>query len=446
MKSQGLKKLALPNKSGVYFFLGKNRPSRTRGRRRPASNGASNILYIGRATSLRDRVRSYFGKDLNETRGPKIVKMVEDARSIDHRETDSVLESVLLEADLIRKFKPPYNSDDKDDKSFNCVVITDDDFPRVLIVRKRNLEPKFLSASSKPKALSPKLLAVYGPFPEGGKLIVALKIIRKIFPFRDKCVPYDEQLKKQEGKALARSAFRPFGCFNRQIGLCPGVCTGEISQKEYGKTITNIKRLFEGKKSAIIKSLMQDMKAYAKAQQFEKASQVKRTLFALQHIEDVALLAETPRHSHILENMRIEAYDIAHTSGKETVGVMTLVRGAFPDKIAYRMFTVKSAPAGDDVRALKEILERRFTHPEWGVPDLVVVDGGQAQLNVARDVLSRTGSSTGLVSVVKDERHQPSHFLGDAQYIAKFRRGILLANREAHRFAISFHRRRRDRI
>jgi len=149
MDRQFITKAKLPSTPGVYFFLGRNNSIRTRGRKRPTSNGARKILYIGRATSLRDRVRSYFAGDLLDTRGPLIVKMVEEARAVDYRATDSVLEAVLLEADLIKKFKPPYNTDDKDDKSFNCVVITDEDFPRVLVVRKKTLTPSYqLSAIS----------------------------------------------------------------------------------------------------------------------------------------------------------------------------------------------------------------------------------------------------------------------------------------------------------
>jgi len=413
MRVGNLKKLKLPDAPGVYFFLGKNK----------------RILYIGRATSLRDRVKSYFSNDLSETRGPKIVKMLEEVQSVDFRETDSILEAVLLEADLIKKLKPSYNTDLKDDKSDNCVVITDEDFPRVLVVRSRDLKENSLTLH----ATRCKLHATYGPFPESGKLAVAMKLVRKIFPFRDKCVPLS-------GKP----------CFNRQIGLCPGVCTGDISRREYRKTVVNIKRLFEGKKGVIIKSLKRDMREYARKQEFEKANEVKRQLFALEHIVDVALISDSDatRHSNILQNvgMRIEALDVAHTAGKETVGAMVVVQNGKPDKSLYRKFKIKTAIAGDDTGALRELLTRRFNHPEWGTPDIVAVDGGVAQLNAASAVLADAAPSAALVSVVKDEHHRPSRILGDTESAHKFRNDILLANREAHRFAVSFHRRRRDKI
>ncbi len=404
MKIVDIKRFALPDVPGVYFFLGARKK----------------ILYIGRATSLRDRVRSYFAKDLMDTRGPKLVKMLTEARSLDFRETDSVLEAMLLEGDLIRKFKPEYNTDDKDDKSYNCVVITDEEFPRVLLVRKKEIE------AGLPDDLSSKFIA--GPFPEGGKFQTALKIIRRIFPYRDsKCTP-------NQG--------RP--CFNRQIGLCPGVCTGEISKQGYAQTIKHIQRLFEGKKSFIIRDLKRDMQRYAKTQEFEKAEQAKRTIFSLEHIQDVALIAEHPTGSEIVQ--RIEAFDVAHTAGKETVAVMTVVSGSKPDKSAYRMFRIKEDSAGDDLKALAEVLRRRFNHREWGMPDVIAVDGGVTQLNLAQQILAQAGITARLVSVVKDEHHRPSRILGDRDAAARLRTPILLANREAHRFAISFHRRRRDKL
>src|SRR5437016_4809705 len=114
----------MPDTPGVYFFLGKNKK----------------VLYIGKATSLKERVRSYFVADLHEKRGPWIVTMIEKARSIDWRQTDSVLEALILEANLIHNYKPKHNTDLKDDKSWNYVVITKEDFPRVLLVRGKDLE------------------------------------------------------------------------------------------------------------------------------------------------------------------------------------------------------------------------------------------------------------------------------------------------------------------
>ena len=164
MDSKIFKKLKLPDKSGVYFFL-KNRE----------------IIYIGKATSLRDRVKSYLGKDLIETRGPILVDMISRADKIKWQTTDSVLEALILEAELIKKHQPKYNTKEKSDKSFNYVCITKphlrhgvngDGLPKVILVRGKNLEPKLYKK-------------VFGPYPNGMQLREALKIVRKIFPFLD---------------------------------------------------------------------------------------------------------------------------------------------------------------------------------------------------------------------------------------------------------------------
>lgn len=400
----------LPDTPGIYFFLGENRK----------------ILYVGKATSLRDRVRSYFTSDLSETRGPLILKMIDEAKDIDFTETDSVLEAVLLEADLIKKFQPIYNTKEKSDKSFNCVVITKESFPQVLIIRKKDIDFQKLTANSL------QLKAIFGPFPNGTLLKEAMKIIRKIFPWRDnKCIP-------DQG--------RP--CFNRQIGLCPGVCTGEISTKEYAKTIHNLELFFEGKKKKLLSELQREMKILAKDQEFEDANEIKRTIFALQHIQDVSLIKSGPvaSDSQPETNFRIESYDIAHMSGKNIVGVMTVVEDGEVNKNEYRKFIIRGQDDADDTRALREVLERRLRHGEWKTPNMIVVDGGEAQKNTAEEILEEGGLVIPVVAVTKNERHKPENILGDKDLIFKYKKEILLANSESHRFAIGFHRKLRGKI
>ncbi len=435
ISAEKLKKL--PDTPGVYFFLGpKTRKAYPYGSLSTGVRGRR-VLYIGKAGSLRDRVRSYFSRDIVEARGAGIKQMVEKAEDISFQKTDSVLEAVLLEAELIREYRPKYNVREKDDKSFNYVVIMKEDFPRVLLVRGRELLLKTKNCKQK---------ARFGPFPQGGTLREALAIIRKIFPYRDKCTP------RSYSNVLENTRIR--GCFNRQIGLCPGVCTGEISKKEYAKTIRNIALLFRGKKKAILRALAREMKEAASLQEFERAVKIRNTMFALEHIQDVALLKRESRPSssrHI--NLRsygymargisrIEAYDVAHTSGKEIVGVMVTVYDGEPEKNAYRKFRLRTVLSSNDPAALKEVLERRLTHAEWPFPDLVVVDGGKAQVNVATRVLEETDVPAVVVGVVKNEHHHPREIIGDNDAREKFENEILLANSEAHRFAISFHRER----
>lgn len=414
MKRQSLQKMKLPDAPGVYFFVGKKRE----------------ILYIGRATSLRDRVKSYFKDDVIESRGPLIVDMVTRAVKIDYLQTDSVLEAVIAEANLIKKWQPTANAREKDDKSFNFVAITREEYPQVLLVRGKDID----------EAKRAGYLYLFGPYPEGGVLKEGMKIIRKIFPYGDsKCTPL-------RGKA----------CFNRQIGLCPGVCTGEISKKEYGKTIRNLALFFEGKKNTIIKALQKEMSALAKKQKFEEADEVKKKIFSLTHIQDLSLLKAsiqeenikeasslTTNNYHLTTAFRIEAYDVAHLGGKNVGGVMVVLEGRRIKKSEYRLFKIRTAKASDDVGALREVLERRLKHPEWPYPNVIAVDGGVAQKNMAENVLKEANFDIAVVAVQKNERHQPENLLGDETIIKNYKKEILFLNSEAHRFAIKYHRKMR---
>jgi excinuclease ABC subunit C len=445
MKSQGLKKLKLPDAPGVYFW--KDIKGKT--------------LYIGRATSLRSRVRSYFSNDVISTRGSRIVDMVTRAKTITFEKTDSVLEAIILEANLIKKFQPKYNIDEKDDKSWNYIVITDEEWPRVIVERGRNLEKTTSEAIPKDRGSLMSAAArvgenfqqkivrapetfgslswngkskTYGPYPAGGLLKDALKIIRHIFPYLDE------------------KSFDPkHRSFYASIGLSP-ILGGKTSRKEYLKTIRNIELFLEGKKKTIIKNLKKGMMVYAKSQEFEKADKAKRTMYALEHIEDVALIKnDREGNSNSLGSFRIEAYDIAHLSGKNVVGVMTVVEGGEPNKNEYRKFKI-SKEKNDDAAALREILLRRLGHPEWPYPSLIVVDGGQTQLNVAQKVLFELKSDIMVVALVKDDKHKARGILADESLTTKnptllsqYKRAIILANSEAHRFAISYHKNLRKR-
>src|SRR3989344_6455941 len=435
--SQGrdFKKLKMPDKPGVYFFLDKdNKP-----------------VYIGKATSLRDRVRSYFPSTtlprkysgqvgaggLLQSRGPLILDMVFKAKGLKWVETDSVLEALILEANLIKKYQPYYNTKEKDQKSFNYVGITKEPYPRVLIVRGKDLPIE-----------QKNLKAVYGPYTSSPALREALKIIRRIFPF------FDE-------KSRVKGRYE----FYRQLGLAPQA----DDRKAYAKNIKNIKLFFEGKKSKVIKNLEKEMKALAKEHKFERAGLTRNQIFSLKHIRDVALIKDdsivkefsggqneaSARGRNFFGDsvFRIEAYDIAHMGGKNMVGVMTVIEDGEVRKNEYRKFSARGGAAfggktifnsgkANDTGALLEVLERRFSHQEWPMPKLIVLDGGKAQINTAVRFQARVGLAIPVVSVVKDERHRPKGILGNKTMAEKYEKNILLANSEAHRFAIIYHRSR----
>jgi excinuclease ABC subunit C len=401
MNSQQLKKIGLPDKPGVYFFKKGNA-----------------TLYIGKATSLRSRVRSYFSKDLIVTRGPMILDMVTQSANILWQETDSVLESLILEANLIKKYKPKYNTKEKDNKSFNYVCITKDLLPKVLVIRGRGLNKKEYSK-------------IYGPFPNGLQLREAMKIIRPIFPFID-----NDSIKKNNVE------------FYKQLGLVPQI---KQTQKkfsaplnEYKNNIKNLKLFFEGKKKSVVINLKKEMSLYASRKEFEKAGEIKKRIFALGHINDVALLKDEVS-VHTIGGFRIEAYDIAHMGGKNMVGVMTVIENNEVNKSEYRKFNIRTQDNANDTGALEEVLSRRLRHIEWGLPNLIVVDGSTAQVNVVKRVLDRYKFNIPIVGVVKDERHRPKALLGDETIIKNYKKQILLANNESHRFAITFHKLKRNK-
>ena len=406
----------MPDVPGVYVFRGTK----------------NEILYIGKAASLRDRVRSYFASDISETRSSAIAKMAATASTLTWTETGSVLEALILEANLIKQHQPPYNIRDKDNKSFNYLVVTKDDFPRVIIVRGRELFQDWKDRDIK---------KLFGPFPQGSSLKEAVKIVRKIFPFRDTCTPCPSERERSGLPVDNRRGCKP--CFNRQIGLCPGVCSGDVDQKHYATYLSHITELFSGNFQGLKRQLAREMKQAAHEERFEDAQVLNRQISALEHVRDVSLIKDENRVS-AGGAVRIEAYDTAHTGGSETVAVMTVVQDGEPVKNAYRKFTIRTS-TNDDVASLKEVLSRRLNHSEWPLPRVFVVDGGGPQVRAAARILKDAGISIPLVGVVKNDAHKPERLIGDTKAIKAHEKDILLANAEAHRFAITWHRSRRGK-
>lgn len=408
----------LPETPGVYFFIGPQKE----------------VLYVGKATTLKSRVRSYFSTDIRKTRGAHIARMTEKAVTVACTQTDSVLEALILEANMIRELKPSYNTREKDDKSFNYLIITvQEAYPRLLTVRGKDLtkrlgELRLESKNLKQKRIDP---LVYGPFPHAGQFKEALKLLRNIFPFFDTKQPVHVLMEKED-KKLA---------FNQSINVYPAAA---VTKDEYQRTIRYIKTFFDGKLHTLLKTLERDMHRFAKVEQFEKAAEVKRQLFALQHIEDVSLIKREQKN--IGDGAyRIEGYDVAHLQGKDTVGVMVVVEHGACVKQAYRTFTIRTDAGGNDTKALTEILERRFAHPEWQYPRIIVVDGGRAQIHAAKRVLQDAGIEIPVIAVTKDARHRPLKLQGPIAVKHRYADDILLANAEAHRFALAVHTRKRGK-
>ncbi|HEY0010560.1 MAG TPA: UvrB/UvrC motif-containing protein [Candidatus Paceibacterota bacterium] len=427
MQRSDLKTLDLPDCPGVYLF--------TKGKGR-----GKQVLYVGKATSLRDRVRSYFDDDLIATRGPRLVDVVTQADGVMHETTPTVLEALVREAALIREHSPKGNAMGKDDKTFLYAVITDEVVPRVLAIRGKELDWKRKCILGAPEV---PFKDAYGPFTSGYQLREALRLIRRIFPFFDTPRPILLDSPTGIGRNVdgGNKHLRAKVEFNRQIGQYPR----DMDRKAYLRSIRNVCLFLSGRVKALRTALERDMKAFAKREQFEEAAQVRRQLFSLDHVQDVSLIRDDRNEE--VEGPRIEAYDTAHLSGTEAIGVMTVVENGVPVKADYRTFRIRGTGGkslNDDIASLKEILSRRLGHPEWQLPKAFVIDGGKTHKKAAEDVLREVGIGIPVVAVVKDEKHRPREVL------RSLRTGItdadaVLANSEAHRFALAKHRAARSR-
>ena len=363
----------LPLSPGVYIWLDKsNKP-----------------LYVGRATSLRSRVLQYFRHDIDS----RIGEMVSLAVKIKHHQTASVLEAIILEANLIKKYWPKYNVKDKDDRSFIYIVFPKTDFPKPIIVRGRELE-SFPASSAK----------IFGPYQSTILVRNALKVIRRIFPY-------------------STCTFTGKPCFSYQTGLCPGVCVGAISKQDYQKNINNIMLLLRGEKNRLLKKLTKENPAAA---------------LALKHFQDVTLIT---RENFVIGDQkfnRIEGYDISHFAGKEVYGSMVVFTGGKPDSSQYRLFKIKTV-TNNDLDALKEMMERRLKHTEWPKPDLILIDGGKPQVDYIFKVIEQHQVAVPLLGISKlngDRLVFPHNTKSTFKDLAESIKTMLQQLRdEAHRFA-----------
>jgi excinuclease UvrABC nuclease subunit len=402
----------LPDVPGVYLFK-KDRK----------------VLYVGKATSLRDRVRSYFDNDLIATRGPRIVDMITRAESISHETTPTVLEALVLEASYIKKYLPPANAIGKDDSSFLYAVITDETIPRVLAIRGKNIDFK-----SKQTLEGQALASIFGPFPSGAQLKEALRLLQRIFPFFDTAKPVDTTKANKHHQAKIE--------FNKQIRQYPST----IDSVEYRKTIRKVALFLAGRGKALRVAIEREMKAAAKAERFEDAAVARRELYALDHVQDVSLIKDELVEQARAQTAygRIEAYDTAHLSGTNAIGVLTVLEDGEVVKKEYRTFNIRGFKKNDDIGSLKELLTRRFSHPEWESPRAIVVDGGATHKKAAEGTLSELRLTIPVVAVVKDERHRPREVIG-AKRAHISEADAVLINSEAHRFSLSRHRRARTK-
>jgi excinuclease ABC subunit C len=408
----------LPKTPGVYIFRD--------GKRKP--------VYIGKAGNLKSRVSAY-----PKSTDTRIQRMIEVAMVLDHQETGTDIEALILESQLIKQHLPQFNIVMRDDKQYFHVVITHDDFPKIYIGHQQK-DPH----------------ADYiGPFTEGTPLRATLKVLRNIFPY---CTC------KQKHHVR---------CLNAHIGKCIGDCClkhpAPGAQKIYHKNIAAITDILQGKRTSLVKKLEKEMKTLAAGAEFEKAQDLQRTIGNIQRVFDnvsvlqglsdqraQSVLVGTEQLQGMLklesDIHRIEGYDISNIQGEHATGSMIVFEDGIADKNSYRKFKIKTIAGSDDIAMLKEVLTRRFNHPEWERPDLIIMDGGKGQVNAALSILKKLSLAIPVIGLTKDQRHVGDHiFIGTAQGLSKTpkpltalpegaRNLILAVDAEAHRFAISYYR------
>jgi len=398
---------ALPRHPGVYYFYDRD----------------STIIYVGKATSLRVRVGSYWQRPQNQ----QISRFIADVHHIKVRETNSALEALILEANEIKRLQPRHNAIQKDDKRFAQIVITNEDFPQILVVRPTD------------KRILP-VKASFGPYLSAHSAKLALKLLRRIFPYR-----------------CSRPVNGGRACVYYHLGLCPGTCLGVVTKEHYHETNHRLTEFLQGKRTKVIRSLKTAMTVAAKEQGYEQAAKLRDQLFALEHIHDVALLTDDD-HLAIagFPIQRIECYDISLNAGRDAVGSMVVLRYGVPTSSEYRHFKIRTVEGTNDVAMLAEVLTRRMHHPEWARPEIFAVDGGIPQRNAANRALRDAGiKRPAVIGITKGPQRKRADLLLNtaAQEIVRhygldlgdLERVLRTARDEAHRFAITYHRKIRSK-
>lgn len=418
--------------------------------------------------------------------------MVVTAHTLLHRPLSSELEALLTEAELIRTYQPPFNILLKDDKSPLYIHITAEEFPRVLAIRKKELNMMRTTGT------------ILGPFPSSTKVREVLTIARHIFPWCNSPSTVNRQPSKVQLKSTnQRTKFKqitnsddlihnpqPKPCFYHHLQLCPGACIGAISREEYKENIDQLILFLKGKKKTVTKLLETEMKNAVLEENFEKAAILRDRLATIAEVTSDRYLLKPDtilpsllsteedgiKHLGALLNQylllplnyslrRIEGFDVSNTSGTlASVSMVTFIDGQ-ADTDEYRLFNIRSLQTPNDFHMMKEAIVRRQNHPEWGTPDLLLIDGGKGQL---RSALSVWGWNTPVVSIAKDpdrliipKLHWPDiiqqqprdfNFLKKIDYaIITLPEGhptlrlIQQIRNESHRFSKKQHTRRREK-
>lgn len=406
----------LPHKPGVYMY----------------KDEEGKVIYVGKAIDLYHRVASYFNRGHDNLKTGTLVSKI---RSVETIVVESELEALILEANLIKKYLPVFNIRLTDDKDYLYIGITKEDFPKVMTIRRQDLK---------------QMKKFFGPFPSSRVVRGTLKQLRRIFPW---CQSPPHSLK-----------LKP--CFYYHLNLCPGACIGKISKADYNKIIWRFSRFMDGDKEGLLKELQSEIELSVKQQNFEEAQRIKQIINGITYITSTTKISGYLEDRNFLENtnllsieqlkgdlklsklpVRIEMYDISNIVGKNATGSMVVLTSGEIDKSQYRKFKINISGRPNDVGMHKEMFARRIKHQEWDKPDLILVDGGRGQVRVYQELMDQYQWEVPVYGIAKrmEWLYPPE---GEIIKIPKRRLSLRLIQKirdEAHRFAITYHRKLRSK-
>lgn len=407
----------MPREPGIYFFIDEK----------------GDVLYVGKAKNLKSRVSSYFSKQVTGEKTKLLVKKIEKIKIV---KVASEFESLLLEANLIKKYSPFYNVRLTDGKAYPLIRITiKDAFPKVLIARRED----------------DKNSLYFGPFPSGSTIKMVLKLMRRIFPFQS-VLNHPKRV-----------------CLFNHLGLCPcpPIFSSSEDKKVYRKNIRNLVQFLKGGKEDVIKNLEIERDKFSKKEEFEKAKAVQKQIDAIIYItspihkpleyelnpnlsEDLRFkeLQDLSLHLKIGNIQKIECFDISNTSGTNATGSMVVFNNGEKDTSNYRRFKIRLTIGPNDFAMMEEVIRRRLKHAEWPYPDLLIVDGGKGQIAAALKAIKSANFTIPVVGLAKREEIIITQDFREIR-LPKDSKALHLVMRirdEAHRFAITYHKKLRSKL
>lgn len=405
----------LPLTSGVYVM----------------KDASGKVLYVGKAVSLRKRVQSYFTRH-HDAKTDFLVSKICD---VEHIPTASEAEALILEAGLIKQYRPRYNIERRDDKSYPFIEVTYEEFPRISVVRPHIKNSNIAELSKKTGS------KYFGPYVNPKLIREALGIIRKIFHFRT-CHPFPKK-----------------ACLDYHLGLCDAPCEEKINRSEYAKIIRNVCLILEGKKDVLYQHLRREMETLAQTKSYEEAAKVRDQIRAIGALysgtKDINYYKEAEQLQRFLNLPRLpermEAFDISNTMGDQAAGAMASFFNGKPDKNNYRRFRVRTVAAIDDFKMIAEVVRRRYSrlkNERLIFPDLIVIDGGKGQLSSAKKELDDIQVDIPIIAIAKKQEEIFLPHRRNPVLLPRDSLGLQLIQRirdEAHRFAVTYHRKLRSK-